>query len=354
MWKLHRYYLREVATSSALVFAVLFGVVLISTVYRGIKRAEGFGLLAAAEVTFYWAADALPHLLPIAFLFATVLTFARASQDREITAIRAAGISPRVVMTSALLVGIVCSLFGSWTLHWLVPQTHYLKYRVVAESIREVLLSTGMTGDIFSMKGLTMTWERRNEQGHWEDVQILVQRDGEELQILDQGLWLADEAWVEVVDGERLALVLINARDALGRVDLPDRLTPSISISAIAESRRRDEGDKDLTSDQLLAEVYRGVHENDITARYLVHQRACFALLPILFAPLGFCIGVLSRDRGRMLALVYAMVPVFLFYLGDFVGNKLVRTTGEPLSAWTPALLLFALGAPFCWRLLRF
>ncbi|MHC5063866.1 MAG: LptF/LptG family permease, partial [Planctomycetota bacterium] len=94
MWKLHRYYLKEVTISSILTFSVLFGVVLISVVYRGIDRAQGFGIWAIAKTTMFMAADTIPHLLSISLLFATVLCFARASQDKEITAIRSAGISP--------------------------------------------------------------------------------------------------------------------------------------------------------------------------------------------------------------------------------------------------------------------
>ena len=99
MWRIHRYYLREVTLGSVLTFTVLFGIVLISTVPRGIKYAQGFRLVDALKVTLLWTVDAVPHLLPIALLFATVLTYARAGQDREITALRSAGISPRVAMT---------------------------------------------------------------------------------------------------------------------------------------------------------------------------------------------------------------------------------------------------------------
>lgn len=354
MWKLHRYYLREVATSALLTFTVLFGIVLLSSVSRGIKRAEGFSLLTAAKITFYWTVDTLPHLLPIALLFATVLTFARASQDREVTAIRAAGISPRTAVTAPLLVGILLSLIAGWALHWVVPHVHYSKFRVAADTIREVLLTTGMTGDQFRFKGLVMSWESEDAEGHWHEVVIHVRGDREEFQALGQGVFLADEAWVEVVDDERLTLFLKDPRDAAGRYQPPELLRISVNIRAISEGNRRDESNKDLTSDQLLAEVYRGIHPRPNAARYLVHQRMCFALLPALLAPIGFCIGVMSQARGRTLALVFAIVPLFVFYLSDVFGARLVRAFDQPLFAWTPAAVLVLLGLPFCWRLLRY
>lgn len=353
MWKLHRYYLKEVVVCATITLTVLFGIVLVSLVYRGISRAEGFSLLDAAKITFYWTADTLMHLLPISLLFATVLTYARASQDREITAIRGAGVSPRVAMVPALLVGILFSLVASWALHWMVPRAHYMKYRVVADGVRNVLLRTGMLGDRLSYGGLTMTWERKDEQGNWRDVIIQVDRDRPETGVLTEGTYLVDSASVEIEDDERLVLVLHGAREATGGTQLQENTRISINMREISESQRREEDEKDMSSDQLLAEVYRGVHRRPGAARYYVAQRTCFALLPCLLAPIGFAIGVYARDRGRVLALVFAMVPIVLFYLGDFVGAKLVRATDWAGFAFLPAAILAGLGLPFCWRLLR-
>ena len=103
MWKLHRYYLKEVLVNAAITFLVLFAVVLVSLVYQGIQRSQGGGPLDALLITVFFALDSFQHLLTISFLLATVLTFTRAAMDRELIAIRAAGISPRVPMTAALL-----------------------------------------------------------------------------------------------------------------------------------------------------------------------------------------------------------------------------------------------------------
>lgn len=353
MWKLHRYYLKEVGVSASITFVVLFGILLVSLVYRGISKAEGFSLVDAFLITFLWAVDTLPHLLPIALLFGTVLTYARASQDREITAIRSAGVSPRVAMVPALLIGIVFSIIASWALHWMVPRAHYWKYRVVAETVRSVLLQTGLMGDRFSYGGLMMTWESKDESGAWRDVLIQVRGGGTAGGPLGEGLFLAESAAVEIEDDERLVLVLREARDAVGDRRLPEETRISVNLREITEGSRRDEDERDMSSDQLLAEVARGVHDRPEAARYYVAQRTCFALLPCLLAPIGFAIGVYARDRGRVLALVFAMIPIVVFYLGDFIGAHLVRATDQAAFAFLPAALLALGGTPFCWRLLR-
>ena len=360
MWKLHRYYLREVAASSALTFAVLFGIVLISLIARGIERAQGGDLLDAAVIVLLWAADTFPHLLAMALLFGTVLVFARASQDREITAIRSAGISPRVPMTSALLVGIVFTLLGVYALHYVIPLAHFYKYRVIAEATRNVIVNLGMQGDQLDLaRNGVMTWERKDADHHFHDVVIHLSRgslDGAAAAgAPDAGgrLYTASEAWFEVHRArESLALVLRELREPATGAFL-DHGRLEISLRRISEQNRRTEGDRDLGSDQLLAEVYRGVHPAPGAAQYTVHRRSCFALLPCLFAPIGFCIGVMARERGRMTALVFALPPLLVFYTSDILGQKLVQIADLPVFGWLPAAVLTVLGIPFCWRLLR-
>lgn len=354
MKKLHRYYLRELAANALISTVVLFGVVLVSFVYRGLTRAQGFGFAAAAEITVYMAADSLQHLMPIALLFATVLTFARASRDREITAIRAAGISPRTALVPAMLLGIVVSLFAMQVFHQIAPEFHFRKFRVVADSIRRLMTTTGMMTDRFETGNLLMTWDRKTQDKHWHDVIIRVLRKQAEFGPLSAGVFLADEAWIEDSGDDILTLVLRNARGTTVEASLPEFLRISVSLrSIVADEELRKEDERDQTSDQLLSEVYRGVHPRPITAEYTVARRTCFGLLPALLAPIGFCIGVMSRDRGRVTALVFSLVPLCLFYFADFLGTEIVRATDQPLFAYTAAVVLALFGIPFCWRLLR-
>lgn len=359
MWKLHRYYFREVMTGSLLTFTVLFGIVLISVIYRGISRAQGFGIWAMAKTTMFMAADTIPHLLAIALLFATVMCFARASQDREITAIRSAGISPRVALTSALLVGVLFSLVASYAFHYVVPWAHFNKYRVVAEELRQVILNTGMGDDHISLNdGIIFTWEMEPFPGQFEDVYIHIPRaqSGGEAgfsQFGQIGLLRSRSASLKPV-GEQLILTTNDVFDPISGAQYGD-ITLSLNLRDIIEDRGpRREGDRDLTSDQLLAEVNLGIHPDPQSAVYTVHRRGCFALMPFLFAPLGFCIGVFARERGRIFALVLSMIPLIVFYVTDILGAKVVVAFDQPVLGWLPAIVVTVLGAPFCWRLLRF
>lgn len=364
MWRLQRYYLRELLIHAGITFLVLFAIVVISLVARGVQRAQGGELLDAAVITLFWALDLFPHLLPISFLIATVLTFSRASQDREITAIRSAGISPRVPMMAVVLLGGVLAIVGSVGMHFVVPEVHFRKYRVIAQMVRDVVTSLGLgsSDDRISIPGteVAMTYGRRVEQG-----------EGDERIYQDCWMYLPDERAAALgfvspivhVDRvvfplpkdeavTRLRVVLENSTDPLTNVRF-EQLEPSFPLGSIFDAARRDERDDDIVSSQLLSEVLRGQHERPGAAQYTLHRRTCFSVLPLLLGPIGFCIALLARERGRALALVFALVPLLLFYACDVVGAKLLRASDQPLFGWFPAVVLLVLGAPFCWRELR-
>jgi hypothetical protein len=108
-----------------------------------------------------------------------------------------------------------------------------------------------------------------------------------------------------------------------------------------------------LRSDQLLSEVMRGVHAEPVGAVYTLFRRCCFSLLPALLGPIGFCVAEFARERGRVMALVLALVPLAMFYLGEVFSARLLIATNSPWCAWLPALLLLVVGTPVCWRQLR-
>jgi lipopolysaccharide export system permease protein len=381
MWKFHRYYLKEIGVNGLLTFVVLFGIALLSLLFKGLKLIEGGDLLDAVLTTILLTADIFPHLLTFSLMFGIVLTFARASQEREITAIRALGISPRVPMVAALLMGLLCSLVDSWALHYEIPWAHYHKYRVVADLYRGQIQKFLKSQDrIVLEKDGVMTWLKRTRvapdtsagnstlgsEGAGEakflyhDVSIyagsnsdLAGRVGGRKSGSRVMLITAEEASFETDEAtQNVTVHLVNVYTPAQPFQIGE-LSITVNLVEMLRGKGRIPGNKDLRSDSLLAEVYRNVHPDPQAARYMVHRRASFALLPFLLAPIGFCIGVLARDRGRVMALSFCMIPLSVVYLADFLSETVMRHTQLPLVGWLPAAVILLLGVPFCWRLLR-
>lgn len=355
MWKLHRYYLRELTVNAAITFLVMFAVVLVSLVARGIQRSQGGVLLDAAKITLFFALDSLPHLMTIAFLIATVLTFSRASQDRELIAIRAAGISPRVPMMAAVMLGMMLSVVGSVTLHYVIPDVHYRKYRVIADVVRNAFLMMKLGTDRIKIgdTGFVMTFRRR-EGGEYHDCTIYCPPDRSIDKDMKSSILRIGKVSIGMPEegGEDIVILPEDVRDPITGAR-SGALPITIPLHDLGGRDRRDDRDDDLRSDQLLAEVLRDVHPRPEAAIYTLFRRCCFSLMPVLLAPIGFCIAEFARERGRVMALVLALVPLGMFYLGEVLGARLLLTTKSPWSAWLPMVLLLLVGLPLCWRQLR-
>ena len=73
----------------------------------------------------------------------------------------------------------------------------------------------------------------------------------------------------------------------------------------------------------------------------------------IAFAPIGFALGVLARDRGRAAALSLCAVPLGLFYAADLLGLRLTQVTDQALFAFCPVLACVLFWFYPCGRILR-
>lgn len=343
MWKLHRYYLKEVLVSATLTFVVLFGIMTVSLIYRGIDKAEGGSMVDALLITLLWAGDAFPQLLAIAILFGTIGTFARAAADREVTAIKAAGLSLRVPLAAAMVAALAVSAVSQMCLHSVIPWTHYYKFRVVAQLYREFLLHTRPASDQIAKDDFVMTWEDEVDE-RFSNVIVFLRDEP----------FVADQAWFEV-ENDVVSLKMQGVRSPLAGVSI-EAPTFRQDLREMGGKERPD-GDKDVTSARLMAELYRGAAANENGVRYTVHRRTCFGLLPCLLVPLGLCIGVVARERGRATAMALGLVPLIVFYAADFLGMEVVRWWDHPamsaIAAYLPAVVLLAGGTPFCWRTLR-
>lgn len=358
MWRLHRYYLKELAINFGITFLVMFAIVLVSLVTRGINRSEGGNLIDALLITVLFALDAFPHLLTIAFMVATVLTYTRAAQTRELTALRAAGLGPHVAMTPAIMVGLGLTVFASFANHYVIPDVHYRKYRVVADVVRNVFTNLKLGSDRIPIldTGYVMTFAER-EGSSYLDCTIYCPPD-KRIEDLQSPILRVARVSIPPIrpDSETIDIHLQGILDPIatqhGQGEL-EEWTFHLSLHDIADRGRRSDRDEDLRSDQLLGEALRGAHPLPHEAVHALFRRCCFSLMPALLAPIGFCIAELMRFRGRVLALVAALVPLALFYVGEVAGARILKETLNPWSAWLPIVLLMAVGVPLCWRQLR-
>jgi lipopolysaccharide export system permease protein len=354
VWRFHKYYIRELCLNLLLTFVMLFGITLIALLARGIYRSQGAGLWLALLITVLWAMDILPELLSVAILVASVFTFGRAAADNEITAMRMAGISPLRLMGAVLTTGALAAALNCWLLHDTIPTAHYYKYRPSQSLLQQFLISNRSTQNRWELDDLTMIWDRMEplaEGSRFHGVDFKA-RAGD-------GRWIGQADSVEIgtdASGEKM---LLRIRRFRGRqpgsktvVQLHE-IQLSFDLREIAERNKRHEGMKDLRTAQLVAEVCGGTAERAQEARWQIWQRTCQGLSALLFAVVGFPIGLLCRRSGRMVAFAVSFLPLVLYYALNYLAPWLSRSTGAVWPVVLPDLGLLGFGLWLCRRAFR-
>lgn len=350
MWRFHKYFGRELITNLGLTFVMLFGIVLLSLVARGISQAPGQSILIALYITLLFAIDAIPHLLNISLLIATVFTFSRAAADNEITALRMAGLSPLRLMGSVLFVGALVSGANSFLVHNLIPTVHFNKYRAVRSAIEQLIMSNRSTTNSWEIAGTSMRWKRQKGR-LYESVTFKRPQQGD---VFMEGFAKTAELGRDPA-GEELIFILsgIDAytfkRGEDGRLLREDsgrseQFTIRINLRRIMGKNQREEGEKDVNTAQLVAENSRGHAWRPGLTEWTIWDRSSRGLAGLFFAIVAFPIGLLMRRAGKGAAVAFSLIPLAFYYFLLIVVNKALATSlGASWPAVIPLVGLFLL-----------
>ena len=121
---LHRQIFKELCAVFGLTVSCLLGLILIGRLLqlREMLLGQSLGVLDLARIFIYLTPFFLLLLLPIACMLAVFLTFLRMSTDKELTALKAGGVSlyqllpaPLAFSLCCVCLSLVCSFWGlSW------------------------------------------------------------------------------------------------------------------------------------------------------------------------------------------------------------------------------------------------
>ena len=124
---LTRYILKELFLPFLYALLIIIFILFINFFLRAIDRFLGKGLDAATifEYLFLNLAWIVALAVPMAVLIATLMTFGRLSEDNEITAMRASGISFLSILRPALWFGLIVSLALIYFNNFVLPEMNF-------------------------------------------------------------------------------------------------------------------------------------------------------------------------------------------------------------------------------------
>lgn len=350
---LDRYLLRQLAGS----LLICLGTVLVALLLERLLRL--FDILAqnshALPAVAKLIACLVPHYmglaLPAAFFVALFLVIAKLSDDNELDAYLAGGLSIARLTRPFLAAALLLSLLSIGLFGYLQPYARY-SYRAVLHAALNAGWDARLQAGTFVSpgRGYTLTADQVDDSGR-QLQQVFVHRlvNGE-----DQVSTGVLGALLPSADGQRLTLSLDQGehlrREANGDWLFAkfDRLSTATEFTPGAPPfGPRGRNERELTLDELMGLRHADADTTPSPSKMAGELQGRLArivsllLLPLLAVPMG-----MSAKRGqRTGSLIAAATLMLLFHHSLQLGESLAESGTVPalVGVWTPTLLFAAL-----------
>lgn len=329
---------------------------------RGVPMAEVLKLMA------YYLPSMLVLVIPMAFLFATLMAVGRLSADSEITAMRASGISLLTMYRPLLTFSVLLAVVNVALMAVVLPaaNTAYTNtsYRIHTRHATQVVepraFHTDLGAWVMYVFGVT------DDRTEWDGVFLAQENpDSErtEIMVAQRGRLVFDadtqEQILQLSNVESHSVDLDRSFDdaqyRLGFLETYEKVVET-ATGIDSPERREVKGLRGMTLSELSAER-RNPYRSDAMRRMAAFEYHKKFALPA--ACIGFGLFALpiafSSQRGagaRSSSFALSLLVIVLYYILLERGERGTRagSIAPWLAAWMSNLILIALGVYFFWR----
>lgn len=319
---------------------------------------HGVSLSEACQLIFYLLATFVSVSIPLAFVFSILLVLGRLSADREIIAMRAAGISqlqilPPFIFMSFLLIGVVL------VLSFFVEPWGFLKFRFLAKQIGSDISSVMIQPHVFNERFFDLMIYADNIEPKTKQLKGIFLND-QRVPNEPLTVFASTGAIVPDPEGQVLTLRLKNGsihrdprsnKEGYQRIDFRN-YDINIDIETILKLPNmkprmmpyKDLREKLKTLDPKTKD-YR---------RYAVEWHRKFALGAscLVFALFGVALGAQTRRTIRSTAFLVTLGLMLFYWVAYLKMGSIAREGTMPVwfAMWSPNLFIFIVGALLLWR----
>ncbi|HEX5019944.1 MAG TPA: LPS export ABC transporter permease LptF [Candidatus Binatia bacterium] len=351
-------------------FAGLLAFTLILLIGRMLKLIElvvtrGVPLLQIGKLFSLILPTFLEMTVPMAFLLAILLGLGRMSNDQELLAMKASGVSPTQILWPAAAIALLIA-GATLALTLFVRPAANFALKKELYNIAKNRIGTALKEKVFNddfPKILIYVEEIIPPGNTAQGVLIVDNRDKSREDII-----LGKVARITTnEETNSLGLRLFD-----GSIYERDKSRPGFSQTRfniydfkldldelVGPGRQRESGPKEMAVTDLLnsieAKESRGA--SSTAERMELHQRISFGFVPLIFSLLGVSLTLLprtsraNRSWGFMLCLFWLMAYYALLSLGKALGDKNIL---DPIPAlWLPNIVIILIGIHFFRQALR-
>jgi lipopolysaccharide export system permease protein len=344
------------------------------------------GIIPTLRVAQFILPQALAFAVPAAILFAVCFVYGRMSADNEVTAIKASGISPAVVLWPGYVLAVVLSLWGVWLNDLAFSWGHQGVQKVVLQSVEEIayrlLRAQGNYSNnkfSISVRGVQdralinpiMIFQPNNDVPAFtlyaQRAELRSNLDRSTLSVIVTDFYVESGGFITVRDPGRreqeIPLSYASAKEA--RTDSPSHLPLSQIAAAIADQRQyiaqiedsqaADMGASLLTGDfdSLSDAAWHGERKRLTDARDRLYRlmtepwrRWAGGFSCLCFVLVGAPLAIRMRNSDYLTTFAICFGPILLCYYPLFAYGLEMAKSGDlpPYVVWAANCVCAAIG----------
>lgn len=318
-------------------------------------------LMQALEILLLKVPEFTAYALPISVMLTTLLTYGRLSNDSELIAIRACGVSLHRIIAPALVLSLVVTGITFLFSELVVPSANYRATSILVEYLKEEH-TFWQNKDIFypdyeevdlpngkTVKRLKHLFYAETFDGqHMKTLTILewIGTNLNKIVVSDSATWNSREDTWDFFDGTIYKL----APDASYTDMSPFKHCQLALTKAPFEFalQGRDPYEMNVIQAQQYMKLLRmiGDEKNLRTFQVRVQQKLAFPFICVVFGLVGSVLGVRPQQMGRATSFGFSVIIIFTYYvLGFIIGSMGLMGIISPfMAAWLPNFLGLGIG----------
>ncbi len=366
---LQKHVMREILVPFCLALAVVTFLTLVGELFSELTRRflnQGLGWRGIGLIMLYMLPTLMTYTIPIALLFATLIAFVRLSQDCEIIAMKAAGISIRKIFTPAILIGVAATILLLALRAEISPWSRRKLKVFIIQSVLEkptlMLREQAWTPEVNNMR--IFVGDIDDDEMSLKDVNVSVNDKGSPRRTI-----VAESGRI-IVDVESREILLELNKGSIHEYNREkpheysttafDNLKIPVSIRSIDRYLRKlsdenKEGAAFSNKELSVAQIRQKLSDPAVkpSERYslLSHigERIALGFMPLTFVLIGAPLGIIPYKARRFYGLAICGGLLLVYYALLMVGEMLAKNgLANPLVAmWIPNILLGTTGIVF-------
>jgi len=351
-----RYIFKEIAFPFILVLFVLTFVLLMGKILQimDLMVNKGISVIDILHLVVLIMPYFMLFTIPIAVLVSILMAMGRFSQDNEITALKASGVSLSQIYYPVAIFSLLAFIFTIVIGYFLVPQSNFATKRLLFE-LASQNASIGIKEKVFNadFKGLLVYANSiPPDGGYMEGVMISDSRIlGEQNTILAKKAFLVADPKLMIVklrlENGSIHTVSADMKN-YRKVDFQTydiNLDLSTTLGSFTEENKSS---TEMTMTELLERMKRpGLKDSDVRELAIeVHKKFSIPLSCIFFALIALPLGIKSHRAVKSRGVAVGMIIVASYYLLRIGGEALVETgrLSPVIGVWTPNLVFAVIG----------